>query len=57
MKYKYMDFVKILKIIAEAGSKLETVEIYYPRSTGYEPVSIERSQFCSYARREERYVP
>jgi len=52
-----MDFVKILKIIAEAGSKLETVEIYYPRSTGYEPVSIERSQFCSYARREERYVP
>ena len=27
---EYMDFKEILKIIAEAAKKLETVEIYYP---------------------------
>jgi len=27
-----MDFKEILKIIAKAGSKLETVEIYYPKT-------------------------
>lgn len=27
-----MSYLEILKIIADAGSKLETVEIYYPRT-------------------------
>jgi len=27
-----MDYLEVLKIIAEAGSKLETVEIYYPET-------------------------
>ncbi len=29
---EYMDFRKILKIIAEAARKSETVEIYYPKT-------------------------
>ncbi len=29
---KYMDFREILKIIAKAAKKLETVEIYYPKT-------------------------
>lgn len=29
---KYMDFREILRIIAEAARKLETVEIYYPKT-------------------------
>jgi hypothetical protein len=29
---KYMDFREILEIIARAGQKLETVEIYYPKT-------------------------
>lgn len=47
MKKEQMDFRKILFIIAKAGSRKETVEIYYPRtqnSTGgwreVEPYSL-----------------
>lgn len=29
---EYLDFREILKIIAKAGSKRETVEIYYPKT-------------------------
>lgn len=29
---EYVDFREILKIIAQAGRKLETVEIYYPKT-------------------------
>lgn len=29
---KYVDYTEILKIIAEAGRKKETVEIYYPKT-------------------------
>jgi len=29
---KYIDFREILRIIAEAARKLETVEIYYPKT-------------------------
>jgi len=29
---KYVDFRKILKVISEAGSRRETVKIYYPKT-------------------------
>lgn len=29
---EYMNYLEILRIIATAGSKLETVEIYYPKT-------------------------